>query len=89
MAYSFLQNFLPGIGDIEWSKDLLVTAQIKNNIKAVKNTFSAIMNKYFNEFQKKMSMRVRIPKDMVKNFAKDIIFTVTANFYLMEVIEPR
>lgn len=43
--FFYFQNFLPGIGDIEWSKDLPVTALIKNNIKAVKNTFSTPMNK--------------------------------------------
>lgn len=47
------------------------------------------MNKYLNEFQKKMSMRVRLPEDVVKNFTKNIIFTVTTDFYLMEAIEPR
>lgn len=69
--------------------DLPVTAQIKSSIKAMRNTFSAAMNKYFNEFQKKMSMRVRLLEDVVKNFAKDIIFTVTNHLCLMEAIEPR
>lgn len=87
--FFYFQNFLPRIGDLEWSKDLPVTTQIKNSIKAIKNTFSTTMNKYFNEFQKKMSMRVRLPEDMVKNFAKNIIFIVTIDFCLMEVIEPR
>lgn len=36
-----------------------------------------------------MSIRVRLPEDMVKNFTKDIIFTVTIDFYLMEAIDPR
>lgn len=34
-------------------------------------------------------MRVSLPEDVVKNFAKDIIFTVTTDFCLMEAIEPR
>lgn len=87
--FFYLQNFLPGIGDIEWSKDLPVNAQIKNKIKAMKNTFSAALNKYFNEFQKNMSMRMRLPEDVVKHFEKDIVFTITTDFCLMQTIEPR
>lgn len=87
--FFYFQNFLPSTGDIEWSKEQPINAQIKNNIKVVKNTFSAATNKYFNEFQKKMSMRVRLPKDVVKHFANNIIFTVTTDFCLMQAIEPR
>lgn len=47
------------------------------------------MNKYFNEFQKKMSMGLRLPDDVVKHFAKDIGFTVTTDFCLMEAVEPK
>lgn len=34
-------------------------------------------------------MRVRLHEDVVRNFAKDIIFIVTTDFYPMEAIEPR
>lgn len=85
----FFYFFLPRIGDIQWSNDILITPQIKNNIKAVKNIFSAAMNIYFNDFQKKMSMRLRLPEDVVKQFTKDIYFTITTDFCLMEAIEPR
>lgn len=49
--FFYFNNFLQGIGDIEWSKDLPVSTQIKNNIKAIRNNFSIAMNKHFNEFQ--------------------------------------
>lgn len=87
--FFYFQNFLPGIGDIEWSKDSPVSAQIKNSIKAIKNTFHASLNRYFNEFQKKMSMRMRLPEEVIKHFEKDIIFPITTNFCLMQAIEPR
>lgn len=87
--FFYFQNFQPRIEDLEWSKDLPVSSQVKNNIKAMKNTFFAAMNKYFNEFQKKMSMRLRLPEDVVKQFSKDIVFIVITDFCLMEVIEPR
>lgn len=87
--FFYFQNFLPGIGDIEWSKDSPVSAQIKNIIKVVKNIFHAALNRYLNEFQKKMSMRMRLSKYVVKHFDKDTIFTVTTDFCLMKAIEPR
>lgn len=87
--FFYFQNFLPGISDIQWSKDTPVTTQIKNNIKVVKHTFSISMNIYFNEFQKNMSMRWRLQDEVVKHFQKDIFFIVTTNFCLMEVVEPR
>lgn len=36
-----------------------------------------------------MSIRLGLPDDVVKNFAKSIIFTVTTDLCLMEAIEPR
>lgn len=58
--FFYFHNSIPGIDDIQWSKDISVIAQIKNSIKAVKNTYPVAMNKYLNEFQKKMSMRLRL-----------------------------
>lgn len=34
-------------------------------------------------------MRMRLPEDVVKHFAKDIIFMITTDFFLMQAIEPR
>lgn len=87
--FLYFQNFIHGIGDIQWSNDTLVSAQIKNSIKAIKNTFLIAMNRYFNEFQKKMSMGMRLSDDVVKHFENDICFTFTIDFCLMEAVEPR
>lgn len=56
-------------------------------MKVVKSTFLVAMNRYFNEIQKKMSMRLRLLDEVVKHFEKDICYTVTTNFYLMEAFE--
>lgn len=87
--FFYFHNFIPGIGDIQWSKDILVIAQIKNSIKEVKHTFPIAMNRYFNEFQKKMNMRLRLSDGVVKHFEKYVCFNVTTNFCLMEAVEPR
>lgn len=87
--FFYFQNFILGIIDIQWSKDIPVTMQIKNNIKAMKNTFPVAMIRYFNEFKKMMRMRLRLSDEVVKHFEKDTCFIVTIEFFLMEAIKPR
>lgn len=36
-----------------------------------------------------MSLRLRLSDEVVKHFENDICFTVTTDFYLMVVVEPR
>lgn len=47
------------------------------------------MDKYFDDFKKKMKNKMRIPKSVVHHYFDDICFMVDTNFTYAEEILPR
>lgn len=74
--FFYFQGYFPGVGDVQWSPDQPATKQIKESIQAIGTGYPEVLNKYFDEFRRKMSQRVRISGDIVKKYEDDIYFTI-------------
>lgn len=87
--FFYFQGYFPGVGDIQWSVDQLVTKQIRESLQAVGTRYPEVLNKYFDEFKWKMSQRMRISGDIVKKYEDDICFIIKVDECIMEAVEPR
>ena len=63
--FFYIEKYYPGIGDIVWEQNKLVTRQVSQYITQLGANFENVMDAYFEEFKKRMKMRMRIPKELV------------------------
>lgn len=87
--FFYFQGYFPRVGDIQWFADQPVTKQIKESLQAIGTSYPEVLNKYFDEFRRKMSQRIRILGDIVKKYEEDICFIINVDECIMEVVEPK
>lgn len=70
----------------------LLTNQLpikSESLQVVGIGYCEVLNKYFDEFKRKMSQRVRTSGDILKKYEEEICFIIRVDECIMEAVKPR
>ena len=74
--FFYIQKHFPGVSDIVWEQDKLVFGHVNEYITQLGENFENVMDAYFEEFKKRMKMKMMILEELVTRYYSNIFYIV-------------